>query len=127
MPCLTAIRLNWWRGLCKNGGYRSSLFLVHLLWPKKQDGWEADAYPDVGSSAMMQFVDNRLIKALSEPDYYVYFYDAMSLLLQYGASPLVDKMSGGAAMKCETGHCFTSSALKWCRRITFVLTCWIYW
>ncbi|MEI7343620.1 ankyrin repeat domain-containing protein [Pectobacterium brasiliense] len=62
---------------------------------KKQSGWEADAYPDVGSSAMMQFVDNRLIKALSEPDYYAYFYDAMSLLLQYGASPLVDKMSGG--------------------------------
>nr|UKE84788.1 hypothetical protein KXZ65_06340 [Pectobacterium sp. PL152] len=94
---------------------------------KKQDGWEANAYPDVGSSAMTQFVDIRLEKALNEPDYYPYFYDAISLLLQYGASPLVDKMTGDVAMKCGTGHCFISSAWKWCFRIIFVLTCWIYW
>ncbi|ACX89171.1 Ankyrin [Pectobacterium parmentieri WPP163] len=62
---------------------------------KKKPGWEEDAYPDVGSTAMMQFVYHRCIRALREPEYYHYFYDCVTLLLKYGASPNVDKMNGG--------------------------------
>ncbi|WP_237028189.1 ankyrin repeat domain-containing protein [Pectobacterium wasabiae] len=62
---------------------------------KKKPGWEADAYPDVGSTTMMQFVYHRCVRALREPEYYRYFYDCVALLLKYGASPNVDKMNGG--------------------------------
>ncbi|RJL19175.1 ankyrin repeat domain-containing protein [Pectobacterium polaris] len=62
---------------------------------KTKPGWEVDAYPDVGSTAMMQFVYHRCVRALRKPEYYRYFYDCVALLLKYGASPNVDKMTGG--------------------------------